>query len=279
MLTFLHGLRLVYKANGPLQFCLRIHFCKRSVALTILLLTCLMYCANICFAQTFSYSEGGYFKKNGDQWEEWKNGRSSCWATYSQYHEDSDFYYISNSSNSVAVPKNNSVNDFYINKGSGHDWSKVYSHVSNQSYADNSHIYTSRVNCVMCGGSKVCNVCNGSRVMTVTGLFLGNQHTLPCAACDATGICSSCRGNGYTIIDNGLLNGVGSGSSNKSSNNYYNNNSYGSSNCGKCRGTGVCSTCRGKGSIFSLTYAVNKWIDCPECSGSKKCSLCNGSGR
>ena len=231
------------------------------------------------YSQTFSYAEGGYFKKDGNHWEEWRSGYQSCWATYTQYHEDSDFYYIQNQSNSVAVPKNNTLNDFYLTKGGGNNWSKVYSHVSRQDYSDNSRIYTSRVNCVMCGGSKVCNVCNGSRVMTVTGLVLGHSYTLPCSGCDATGICGSCHGNGYTIIDNGLLNGPGGNSSSNSSNGYSNGyNSYNGSKCRKCRGSGVCSTCGGDGIYLSSMYGF-QYIKCPECSGNKKCSLCNGSGR
>lgn len=144
-----------------------------------------------------------------------------------------------------------------------------------------SEIFTSRVNCVMCGGSKICGVCEGTRVMTVTGLFLGNTYTLPCAGCDASGICKSCRGQGYIIIDNGLLNGPGS-SSNNSSNNSSNSNynkSTNSSSCRKCLGSGVCSTCNGKGIYFSRMYGVDKWINCPACSGVKRCTLCNGSGR
>lgn len=236
---------------------------------------CFFIFSNSLSAQTFRYAENGYFSKSGDVWKEYKDGKG-LWATYDQLREDSNFYYIESTANQVAVPKNNRVNDFYILRGE--NFVKVYSHISGQDYTDNSHIYTSRVNCTMCGGSKVCSVCGGSGYATFTGLFLGHEHTMPCPTCNATGVCGACRGRGYTIIDNGLLNGAGSSSSGSSSGSYNSSSSYGSG-CRKCHGSGTCSTCGGKGIYFTTTYGANKWIDCPECSGSKKCSLCNGSGR
>lgn len=65
-------------------------------------------------------------------------------------------------------------------------------------------------------------------------------------------------------------------------------NEYGSSSesstCRICHGTGVCSSCHGRGGEFRdsgyYTGSGSKsWIDCPSCNGSKKCFNCYGSGR
>lgn len=66
----------------------------------------------------------GYFIKNGDSWEEYlTSSRAGRWSSYSQYSEDANYYYISNSSCSVAVPKT-SANSFYLRNGD--DWDIVY---------------------------------------------------------------------------------------------------------------------------------------------------------
>ena len=66
----------------------------------------------------------GYFIKNGESWEEYlTSSRAGLWSSYSQYSEDANYYYISNSSCSVAVPKT-SANSFYLRNGD--DWDIVY---------------------------------------------------------------------------------------------------------------------------------------------------------
>ena len=50
--------------------------------------------------------------------------------------------------------------------------------------------------------------------------------------------------------------------------------------CKYCRGTGVCTSCKGKCGEWKYTYLDNKsWIDCPGCNGSGRCGICRGTGR
>lgn len=53
-------------------------------------------------------------------------------------------------------------------------------------------------------------------------------------------------------------------------------NRYGYKTCYMCHGSGVCSTCNGKGWFYS-PYGTGK-IACPNCSNGK-CRTCNGTGK
>jgi len=46
--------------------------------------------------------------------------------------------------------------------------------------------------------------------------------------------------------------------------------------CPQCHGSGLCSTCNGKGLVIS-TY-TQKWAPCPNCTNGK-CTRCGGSGK
>lgn len=53
--------------------------------------------------------------------------------------------------------------------------------------------------------------------------------------------------------------------------------------CSTCGGSGVCTSCRGKGGKFEDTgYYTGEyspsWIPCPSCNGSRKCYMCYGTG-
>lgn len=47
--------------------------------------------------------------------------------------------------------------------------------------------------------------------------------------------------------------------------------------CHYCNGTGLCSSCKGKG-VLQNTYS-GSWYDCTSCSGTGHCFNCNGRGR
>lgn len=56
------------------------------------------------------------------------------------------------------------------------------------------------------------------------------------------------------------------------------------STCRICGGSGVCTSCNGRGGEFRDTgyytgSGSKSWISCPSCNGSKKCFNCHGSGR
>lgn len=53
--------------------------------------------------------------------------------------------------------------------------------------------------------------------------------------------------------------------------------------CSTCGGSGVCTSCQGKGGHFEDTgYYIGEyspsWIPCPSCNGSRKCYMCYGTG-
>jgi hypothetical protein len=80
----------------------------------------------------------------------------------------------------------------------------------------------------------------------------------------------------------GIYGGNGSSSSSSSGGNY--NNSTTDNRCKTCGGSGVCSSCHGRGGSWQYTgYYVGddskSWISCPSCNGSGRCFMCHGSGR
>ncbi len=71
----------------------------------------------------FTY-EGGFFVKNGTSWKEYRpKDKPGVWANYTQYNEEDNYYNISNSSSTLAIPKN-SNNKFY--KRENGEWKVLY---------------------------------------------------------------------------------------------------------------------------------------------------------
>ena len=69
----------------------------------------------------------GFFFKNGNSWTEYLPDRNatSAWATYTQTSSDSNFYYIKNANDEVAIPRK-PVNKFFVRKTSEDKWKEVY---------------------------------------------------------------------------------------------------------------------------------------------------------
>ena len=85
-----------------------------------------------------------------------------------------------------------------------------------------------------------------------------------------------------------LIHGGGfSGGYNSSPSGNYNGNNDSSpsgSRCTICGGTGVCTSCNGRGGSWQDTgyyigEDIKSWINCGSCNGSKKCFNCYGTGR
>lgn len=71
----------------------------------------------------FTY-EGGFFVKSGNTWKEYRpKDKPGVWAIYTQYNEESNYYNISNSNYTLAIPKE-SKNDFY--KRENGEWKVLY---------------------------------------------------------------------------------------------------------------------------------------------------------
>ena len=69
--------------------------------------------------------ENGYFVRDGNAWRLYlPEKRSGVWASFTTYSEDDNFYYVSNSSGKMAIPKE-SANSFYL-AGSDGEWNKSY---------------------------------------------------------------------------------------------------------------------------------------------------------
>ncbi len=161
---------------------------------------------------------------------------------------------------------------------------------------------TGKLRCRVCGGDGKarqsdidawyvhCMTCNGSGIATCL-VCRGNGYTSSgwCSNCNGNGrkSCYSCKGYGKVQKSwnsfSGGGNSSGSGSSGSSGSGSYNSGSS-SSRCSFCGGTGVCSSCNGRGGSWQDTgYYVGdnsqSWINCPSCRGSKQCFNCHGTGR
>ena len=70
--------------------------------------------------------QGGYFVRDGLVWREYRPGdKRGLWAEYDQDSADDKFFYISNESNKVAVPKSESERSVYLSKDG--EWKPAYS--------------------------------------------------------------------------------------------------------------------------------------------------------
>lgn len=74
--------------------------------------------------EIYAYNQGGYFVRDGNTWREYRpDKKSGTWATYTQYKEDGNFFYMRSSVSEVCVPKAEN-NDFYLLRDG--KWSKCY---------------------------------------------------------------------------------------------------------------------------------------------------------
>lgn len=72
--------------------------------------------------------QGGYFVRDGMVWREYRPAdKRGLWAEYDQNSADDNFFYISNESNKVAVPKSESERNVYLSKDG--EWTPIYSMV------------------------------------------------------------------------------------------------------------------------------------------------------
>lgn len=70
--------------------------------------------------------QGGYFVRDGMVWREYRPGdKHGLWAEYDQNNTDDKFFYISNESNKVAIPKSENERSVYLSKDG--EWTPIYS--------------------------------------------------------------------------------------------------------------------------------------------------------
>ena len=179
---------------------------------------------------------------------------------------------------------------------------KAGSYTMTGSSASNLHANNSTqyINCSYCNatGKINCRFCNGTGYVSMPKYFPYPPYSLyyekaTCPTCGGKSHtkCGFCDGTGRIKVNN-------SSNSSSSSFNYTpnnsgstytpNHNSNSSENskrttCRICGGTGVCTSCHGKGGEWRntgyYTGANSKsWIDCPSCRGNKKCFNCYGKG-
>lgn len=76
------------------------------------------------------------------------------------------------------------------------------------------------------------------------------------------------------VVNNGgsYSSGVNSGGSSSRNTSIY-------QTCKYCRGTGVCTRCKGKCGEWKFIYDSESWMDCVSCNGNGRCSICRGTGR
>ena len=72
--------------------------------------------------EIYAYNQGGYFVRDGNTWREYRpDKKTGIWATYTQYQEDDNYFYMRSSVSEVCVPKAEN-NDFYLLRDG--KWSK-----------------------------------------------------------------------------------------------------------------------------------------------------------
>lgn len=173
-------------------------------------------------------------------------------------------------------------------------------HSSNTSNNNHNHSqdHSITVACQQCNGTglSVCTTCHGAgsyqtyRVQTYYP-WASYYETIACSRCNQTGKikCDFCDGSGRrpnynnsNIYNGGGYYNGGGGYNNGSSGGY--NSGSSDSRCSICGGSGVCSSCNGRGGSWQDTgYYIGEdsksWIPCPSCNGSKQCFNCYGRGR
>lgn len=133
-----------------------------------------------------------------------------------------------------------------------------------------------------CPGVVACGACFG------TGICYGYV----CMACGGTGAvqCAACAGYyaGKRMAEMQKRNGNSAGGGSvyvpPSSSNSPSSSGGVYSTCRICGGSGVCTSCNGRGGEFRDTgyYSgtnTKSWINCPSCNGNKRCFNCHGTGR
>lgn len=166
-------------------------------------------------AQRVDY-QGGYFKKEGNKWYEYRpQEKSGVHNYFNQVDDQADWWVLDNGLCKVAIPKNPSKNNILI-KMPGGDWKYKYTATSISGYstsasknrtskstaAKNTNSAKSKTNtagrktCELCKGSGVCTSCKGSGVSD--GLMLWGKP-VPCGLCGGKKTCFKCAGKGsYT---------------------------------------------------------------------------------
>lgn len=140
------------------------------------------------FAQRVDY-DGGYFKKEGNKWYEYRpQEKSGIHNYFDQVDDQADWWVLDNKLCQVAIPKNPSKNNILI-KMPGGDWKYKYTTKSNTNA-------TGRKTCEFCKGSGWCTSCKGSGISD--GLMLWGKP-VPCGLCGGKKVCFKCAGKGsYT---------------------------------------------------------------------------------
>ncbi len=169
------------------------------------------------------------------------------------------------------------------------DLSDLANHLKIPGAEDNDN--DSYYNCEVCKGSGIqtCLVCNGTggsvQWRCMTSPPYSSYHVfVVCAACSGNKQvkCTFCYGKGKLKRPSNNSNGYNG----RYPNNLYNNGNSNNSSltCRICGGSGVCTSCGGRGGEWKdtgyYTGSGNKsWINCPSCRGNKQCFNCRGTGK
>lgn len=147
-------------------------------------------------------------------------------------------------------------------------------------YDDGSMAIVQRYPCMMCHGSGACYMCGG------TGVGYNLYGPYPCVACQGGRRCTSCGGSGFNELSYFVAN-TDQAPANQTYNSGYGGYSGGSISsstspqCKGCRGTGLCTSCKGTGKTKSSAYYTDGHTiisNCAVCNGTGRCGVCHGSG-
>ena len=251
------------------------------------------------------YADGDYFIPFG----EFKNGSPaqaykvtftglSDWIS-GEWDDGLALHYIgggnptssSSSSNAVATtttPSHNAANGNNVARTYRQNVTQ-YGYQDVAEYQNGSKLVAIYGLCRACGGTRMCQLCNGQGGIITAGY--GNY--IACVYCGQTGSCPQCRSTGGYALQSSHLyaaNGqeiyvpLGSSSSSSSSTSTYSassSHSTSSGSCSRCGGTGVDPTANSGGSLSSwVAYYNTSSTQCRYCNSytghyHDRCSSCN----
>lgn len=98
---------------------------KQKIILT-LLFTAIASVAAFAQMSTLVAYDGGYFVKNGKEWNEYRPAdRAGKWSSYKQYKESEEFFYLKNKKCRLAIPKI-AKDKIFIDRKKDGKWEVIY---------------------------------------------------------------------------------------------------------------------------------------------------------
>ena len=197
-------------------------------------------------SQLFISTEG-FFIKRGNNWSLYipSKKKNSMWNSYKQYKVDDNYYYINNSSDTIAIPRS-PLESFYIMRNHEFlEWGSAVALYDHDSSFANS-------------GKKL--------IVETTTTYLGESSDRKTSDKDIS-FFSSLPKSWRQEVPNGYMDCTMNEDGSLTSTTYF--------NCYICKKIGKCTVCMGYGKRYIYSWGI---MDCGYCGGSGDCPSCGGKG-